>query len=316
MDLSQFAANLGINVPTHYTPTTTPTPAPMSNTNGSAPVSTAKRIGAAIATKYQQVLPTIQGARAEELAKVLQFLDTSFGSNHILEYASIDSSDNNDLNGRVVLNVPAEAFFTESAGYFQLRAAWPELDDAGTPVIKITLNYRVDPNTGNNILLQAGGGNGDSSGWTNIASQRVSVQHLIEAGFFAPEAIAELLTFVSNNAGSRTAIKTLTPRSNVIIALRNTIVPLSAKTNSRNISTSKEAGSDAGIGMAVFHFSGATILAQLGGLLLSNEAKKAVSAKVGLNELMARYGMPVAQPDMGADINSGVGAANPLAGYV
>jgi hypothetical protein len=32
--------------------------------------------------------------------------------------------------------------------------------------------------------------------------------------------------------------------------------------------------------------------------------------------LMARYGMPVAQPDMGADINSGVGAANPLAGYV
>jgi hypothetical protein len=266
--------------------------------------STRLNVGSALAAKYQHVVDSLEGSAQEDLAKVLNFLNNSYGSGHILEYATIDDSGHRDLQGRVVLDIPEAAFFGDRPGYFQLRLSWPKLDKAGDAIVKVTLNYRIGAD-GNNILLAPGAGTGERDGWTNISSQRLNVQHLIEAGFFAPACIKEVLTFVNKNMGNESGIKTLTPQSDVRIVLRNTIVPPTEKQdNSRNIVTTKAAGSDAGLGMSAVHFQGATILSQAGGLLLGDNKDK-VTAKVSFAELMARFGVgaPVATPNMGAQVD-------------
>lgn len=273
--------------------------------------------GKTIASKHKDTVVSLSGPRAEELSKVLMFLDRGYGSNTLLEYARIDESDDVNLRGRVVLTIPPEAFFGQNPGQFQFRAAWPELDRNGLPVLKVTLNYIVEAN-GNNAMLQAGGGTGDNSGWTNINSQKLSFQEMLEAGYFDEAAIPEIFAFIMENLGSSSAILTLTPKSPVTVVLRNTIVPnrpSKGDISGRTITPKggKVAGDDAGLGMAFIHFTNATVLPKLSSLLLDEATTAKLTPKLGLGDLAARYGInrPVAQVTP-----QGANVANSLASYM
>jgi len=247
--------------------------------------------GRELATKHAEIVKSMTGPRAEELGKVLMFLDRSYGSSTLLEHAIIhDGTGNPDLRGRVVIVIPQESFFGVNPGFYELRLSWPEIND-GIPVVKVSLNYRIESD-GSNTLLVPGAGNGDSSGWTNINSAKLSVQELIEAGYIDQLAIPDVMRFVSASLGDPKGILRLTPKSAVSIVLRNTIVPkTTAQTIARNIVVrdGKEAGDDAGLNMAMVHFQGATMLPKISGLLLDDEGKAKLGTKVSINELMARY---------------------------
>lgn len=258
------------------------------------PTHSPNQYGKELVAKHLATASAIDGTpRAEELGKVLMFLDRSYGSSTLMSYAKIhDGVGNADLAGRVVLSLPEDTFFGTNPGFFELRLSWPEIDNTGIPVAKVSLNYRIGAD-GKNVLLSPGGGTGESTGWTNINSARLPIQELIEAGFIAPEAISEVMSFVSSNLGASSAILRLTPKSDVTIVLRNTIVPKTTSANvGRNIvpGGGKQAGDDAGLGMAMVHFQGATLLPRISGLLVDGETKAAMTTKVSMAELLARYG--------------------------
>jgi hypothetical protein len=272
------------------------------------------QVGSELYTKYQAGLTNLSETKASELSKVLTFLNNSFGSHQILAAAQIDVRETAGTFGQVLLTIPKDHFFTTQPGYYQLRLSWPELNAQGHAVVKVTLNYRIGAD-GNNVLLAAGGGNGDNSGWTNINSQVLPIQDMIEADFFADAAIPAILAFVRDNLGMKT-ILTLTPQSDVVIALRNTIVPTNAATNGRNIPTTRAPGEDVGIGMALVYFQGCTLLPKLSGLMHTADSLAKVTAPMSFDALLAKYGgAPVAQPDLtlGADLS--VATNNPLSAF-
>lgn len=270
--------------------------------------------GSALWTKYSSELTTLAGPRAEELAKVLGFLNNNYGSRQILAAARIDTRVEANTFGQVLLTIPQSEFFTTQPGYFQLRLSWPELNAQGQAIVKVTLNYRIG-NDGNNILLAAGGGTADNSGWTNINSQVLPVQDMIEAGFFSDAAIPAILAFVRDNLGLKT-ILTLTPQSDVVIALRNTIVPINAITNGRNIQTTRAPGEDVGIGMALVYFQGCTLLPKLSGLMHTADSLAKITAPMTFEALLAKYGSaPVAQPDLDVAGDLNLPENNPLSAF-
>lgn len=272
------------------------------------------QVGSQLWAKHSEALTTLEGPRAEELAKVLGFLNSSYGSNQILAAAKIDTRVGVPTFGQVLLTISKDSFFTTQPGHFQLRLSWPELNAQGHAVVKVTLNYRIG-NDGNNVLLAGGGGTGDNSGWTNINSQVLPVQDMLEAGFFADAAIPAILAFVRDNLGMK-SILTLTPQSDVVIALRNTIVPINAATSGRNIPTTRAPGEDVGIGMALVYFQGCTLLPKLSGLMHTAESLEKVTAPMSFDALLAKYGgAPVAQPDLTVGQDLSVPANNPLSAF-
>lgn len=272
------------------------------------------QVGSELYTKYGAGLTSLSETKASALSKVLTFLNNSFGSHQILAAAQIDVRENAGTFGQVLLTIPKDHFFTTQPGYYQLRLSWPELNAQGHAVVKVTLNYRIGAD-GNNVLLAAGGGNGDNSGWTNINSQVLPIQDMIEAGFFAEAAIPAILAFVRDNLGMKT-ILTLTPQSDVVIALRNTIVPTNAATNGRNIPTTRAPGEDVGIGMALVYFQGCTLLPKLSGLMHTADSLAKVTAPMSFDALLAKYGgAPVAQPDLSIGADLSVATNNPLSAF-
>lgn len=197
--------------------------------------------------------------------------------------------------GEIGLTLSESDFFGQNPGFFQLRGAWPERDEADILKLKLTINYMVEK--GENVLLQPGMGTGDSMGWANINSAPVPVQQLIEHGFIDPNAFGQLLDFCQSKLDiTEKATLPLTPKSDVIVTLRATVVPLNSTgtIGKREIVSKRAAGELANLGINTISFSGATVLAALSPLVIDGPR----NATLGMAELMAKYsGRPVATPE-------------------
>ncbi len=252
--------------------------------------------------KYIEVLTAqvkrlgLSATQEKAAMEVVHFLsDERYASITVLELLQLDAT-----TGEVVLTIPEDQFFGEQPGYFQLRAAWPELDALGVAKCKITLNYRVDPSTGSNVLLSPGMGTGERDGWANMSSASGPVQSLLDGGYIADAAVPQFLQFVTQKLNaSEKPTQPLTPKSAVRCTLRATIVPKNANAPapalkglaSRQIVTNKAPGEVANLGLATVEFSGATMLSALSPFTNNKQNAPLLS----MAEMMAKYsGRPVA----------------------
>jgi hypothetical protein len=230
-------------------------------------------------------LPETRRQAAED---VMHFLSSErYASMELLEAIQVNDK------GEIGLLIPQEHFFGENPGFFQLRAAWPQVGVDGVARCQVTINYRVDGN-GHNVLLQPGMGTGERTGWSDLNSSACAVQELIEFGYIDQASVGQFLSFVSSKVGAKEKTTlTLTPQSDVFVTLRATIVPKEPSSdNGRNIVTDKAAGELANLGIASIEFQGATILK-----LNSPLVGKSSTPLISMGELMAKYGQrPVATP--------------------
>lgn len=229
--------------------------------------------------------------RQEELDKVLGFWN-DYACTELQQYATICDGINDDgsvdpnLQGRVVLEIPAEAFHTQTSGFFQLKLLWPRVNDDGEITCKLSLGYKIQPD-GHATELSTGGKRADGIEFTSINSATYGLDDLFVHGYLDQAIEERVMKFALNKMGDDKGILPLTPTGSVIIVLRNTIRPL-VDNPKLNITKSKFApGEDSGIGMAAIAFNDATLLPALTALL---NAKVTDRPRRSFAEIQAAYG--------------------------
>lgn len=182
--------------------------------------------------------------------------------------------------GKVMLTIPAEKFFTQTAGHFLIRLAFPEINSDGDLTVKVGLSYKV---VGTDAVLFTPGDNEKSqTAWVNVNSNPYSLDDLVNAGYLAPEGIDRVFKWALANVGQNKNLS-LVPTGDVVMVLRHTIRPLEDK---KALTTTIAPGGVAGVGIDAIGFSGASLLPATSGLLNVPGAKPRRS----FAELQAAYG--------------------------
>jgi hypothetical protein len=211
---------------------------------------------------------TVNTQRQEELVKVMKFWPM-YSNDKIMKYLTVsngvmeDGTVDINLQGRLVLNIPAEEFHTQHSGFFQLKLLWPKLDvETQTVTCKLSLSYKTGED-GKAIELTTGGRS--AIPFTSINSSTYNLDDLLQYGYFDESIKDRIVQFALTKLDLTRAIMPLVPTGPVTIVLRNVIRPLNGVDDS--IKTELEPGADAGIGMAGIGFENAMLLPAISSFL-------------------------------------------------
>jgi hypothetical protein len=229
---------------------------------------------------------SISNARLTDLHDIARLLNEGYGTHELLERITIcDGSEGmEEFTDQAILTISPEDFHTSSSGLFQFKLMWPKVNDDGDLVVKVSINYKPDPD-GHNTLLSTGGGDGSKQGFVALNSNEYKLNDLMRLGYIEASAADTVYKWAVRRIDDTKAMQLLTPQSDVITVLRATRVPLNSK---KDTTTTKKPGELANLGMSTIYFQEATLLNLSNGL--RGDVKNPAIPEATFAELYAKYG--------------------------